>query len=70
MSRPLVFLTATLVGCVADKEPGAVPPGGHAQGFEVGDEPLDFTLPGTDGELVSLSDYAGRRILVVGTSGW
>jgi len=31
---------------------------------EVGNTPPDFTLPNQDGQQVSLSDYAGKNVLV------
>lgn len=64
-----LFLLTALSGCT-DKPDTGVPAGGHAQGFEVGDEPLDFVLPDHEGAETRLSDFAGQRILVVGSSGW
>jgi len=72
-TRTTLLLATTLSACAADKADSDAPsvePGGHAQGFEVGDEPLDFTLPDVDGRSVSLSDFEGQRIIVVGTSDW
>lgn len=39
-------------------------------GIDVGDCAPQFTLPNTEGELVSLSDVIGDRVLVVGSSLW
>jgi cytochrome oxidase Cu insertion factor (SCO1/SenC/PrrC family) len=47
-----------------------VAPGEHAQGFEVGEVPPDFTLVDADGVEHTLSDYEGQRIAVVGTASW
>ena len=40
------------------------------QGIEVGQLAPDFTLPSADGELVSLSDFAGMRIILMGNAEW
>ena len=34
--------------------------------LKVGDKAPDFTLPATTGDNVSLSDYLGRQVVVVG----
>ena len=39
-------------------------------GFEVGMVPPDFALPDASGATVRLSDFSGKRILVVGTAEW
>ena len=52
------------------KAEDTVPAGEHAQGFEVGDAPLDFVLRNADGDEVRLSDHQGSRIVVVGTASW
>jgi peroxiredoxin Q/BCP len=47
--------------------------GGEANGglsLEVGQPAPDFTLPDADGNLVSLSDYRGSRVLVMGNAEW
>lgn len=38
--------------------------GAQAQGLEVGDMAPAFTLPGTDGQTHSLSDYAGTPVVL------
>lgn len=40
------------------------------QGFGVGEQPPDFTLPDANGDMVSLSDYSGQRVVIVGTAAW
>lgn len=39
-------------------------------GLQVGDCAPDFTLTSAEGERVSLHDYAGQRILVIGSATW
>ena len=36
----------------------------HADVYQIGESVDDFTLPDLDGELVSLSDFAGNVILL------
>ncbi len=38
--------------------------GAQAQGLEVGDMAPAFSLPGSDGKTHSLSDYAGRTVVL------
>tara|TARA_B100000315_G_C14357838_1_gene487051 strand:- start:422 stop:625 length:204 start_codon:yes stop_codon:yes gene_type:complete len=38
--------------------------GAQAQGLQVGDMAPTFSLPGTDGKTHSLSDYAGRTVVL------
>ena len=45
---------------------GAIKLKGATEGtLKVGDPAPDFTLPGTDGEFVSLSDQVGKAVLMV-----
>ncbi len=75
MSARLALLCLPALACAPGTEPkgddtALVPPGTHAQGFEVGDTPPDFALLDADGNTHRLSDYAGQRIAVVGTASW
>ena len=38
--------------------------GAQAQGLEAGDMAPPFSLPGSDGKTHSLSDYAGRTVVL------
>ncbi len=38
--------------------------GASAQGLEVGDDAPAFDLPGTDGDMHSLSDYEGTTVVL------
>ncbi len=49
---------------------GLVDTGPCAVGLEVGDCAPDFTLDGTDGSELSLSEQGNQRILVFGTANW
>ncbi len=49
---------------------GLVDTGPCAVGLEVGDCAPDFTLDGTDGSELSLSEQGSQRILVFGTANW
>ena len=44
----------------------AVSAGFGATHLKVGDKAPDFTLPATTGDNVSLSDYLGEQVVVVG----
>jgi peroxiredoxin len=36
----------------------------------VGDQAHDFTLPTLDGEMISLSDYKGKRVILFMWASW
>ncbi|MFT5679271.1 MAG: hypothetical protein ACI8RZ_000175 [Myxococcota bacterium] len=56
-----------LIGCTRPGSTGTDP---ITEGFEIGEEPPDFTLTNAEGDLVSLSDYPDQRVIVVGTASW
>ena len=39
-------------------------------GLGIGETAPDFTLADQNGNLVSLSDYSGQRVMIVGTASW
>jgi len=62
-----LLIPALLTGCVAPGSTGTDP---IKEGFAIGEAPPDFTLSDVTGTLVSLSDYDGQRVIVVGTASW
>jgi len=46
------------------------PKGDRGTGYAIGDRAHDISLPDQDGELVSLSDFAGKYVLLQFTSAW
>ena len=42
----------------------------ESYGLEPGDCPPEFELPSTSGGQVSLGDFQGERVIVLGTSNW
>ncbi|MFT5583165.1 MAG: cytochrome oxidase Cu insertion factor (SCO1/SenC/PrrC family) [Cognaticolwellia sp.] len=78
MSRSisLVFALSFAVACTeaADgpsQDSDAVDSGPSApEGFDIGEMAPNFTLPNAEGQTVSLTDYQGGRVAVVGTASW
>ena len=58
--RMLVAICVMVVVAVAAVGVG----GAAAQGLEAGDMAPGFSLPGSDGAIHSLSDYAGRTVVL------
>jgi peroxiredoxin Q/BCP len=58
--KMLVALCVMVVVAVAAVGVG----GAQAQGLEAGDMAPPFSLPGSDGKTHSLSDYAGRTVVL------
>ena len=43
----------------------ALPVVGMAQAFDVGEQAPDFTLPSTTGEQISLSQFQGKKLVLL-----
>lgn len=78
LRMPVLFLTGILVTmffvvspCIAEVEdkciydPGKLQPRNTTEAIEVGDKAPDFTLPSVSGDKVSLSDYRGKKNVVI-----
>jgi hypothetical protein len=65
MRYPLPFVSVAILFLTAD--PGGIP----AAPLAVGDRHPDFTLPTiTDGRPISLSDYRGKKVLLIQFASW
>jgi len=63
MSRlPKLTRTWLLLGVVLA---GVLVGAGAATALEVGEKAPDFTLPGTTGEKISLSQFRGRKLVLI-----
>ena len=65
MSRSHIFSLALVLSAVGSGTPAsAAPP-------NVGERHPDFTLPGiTDGKPVTLSDFRGKKVLLIQFASW
>jgi hypothetical protein len=62
-----LLIPTFLIGCTVPGSTGIDP---IKEGFAIGEAPPDFTLSDVTGAPVSLSDYDGQRVIVVGTASW
>ena len=62
-----LLIPTFLIGCPVPGSTGIDP---IKEGFAIGEAPPDFTLSDVTGAPVSLSDYDGQRVIVVGTASW
>ncbi len=60
-----VLLAFSLSVLAQQSSPPAKPPAAPKTHLKVGDAAPDFTLPGTDGKAHKLSDYKGKKSVVL-----